>query len=427
MNKTNCSLQIVRTLLAAICLTTTPQRSSAESSATQPAILASPVPAKADISPEARRELDSVRDAYAKLTSLQLHGVMSGEMEMAGKKHSLHTEFDSTFLAPNKFKHASAPTAADPTTFSFGSTGNRAYLLIAGSSKSSYLIELAPKNRQSIESPRGTIWSTMKQMDPGLALVTAWDAGRFLARDATRVTKDADVTVEGKTYTALKIASPLSDITAFVDPATHLLRRLTINTSIAASATGQNGMKALVTFDYTTKNIDVAALTDAFFAWTPPADAKEIMQPAKVSATLTGYTAPNITLSDTDGVTISLSSLKGSVVVLDFWATWCSPCVRSLPKLNQLWNDNRAAGMKVFAVNEGEPKNTITNFITSNHYTLPVLMDTDGVAGDAFKVGGIPQTVIIGKDGSIKKVIVGFDPDSEKLIRAAVESALAER
>jgi thiol-disulfide isomerase/thioredoxin len=123
---------------------------------------------------------------------------------------------------------------------------------------------------------------------------------------------------------------------------------------------------------------------------------------------------------------VKLSSLKGSVVVLDFWATWCGPCKLSLPHLNELDAQYRGKGVKVFAVDEREPKETVTQFMAANHYTFNVLMDADGAAGEAYKADSIPVTAVIGKDGNVKKLLVGFGPETPQSIQSAVEAALAE-
>jgi methionine-S-sulfoxide reductase len=151
------------------------------------------------------------------------------------------------------------------------------------------------------------------------------------------------------------------------------------------------------------------------------------IEAAEVSGKLVGKPAPDVTLTGTDGTAVKISDLKGHVVVLDFWATWCPACVQSLPQLNQLWEDTRSQGVKVFAVNVGQAKDDITKFVTSNRFTFPVLMDSDGAAAQAYGAEAIPQTVVIGKDGKVRKVFVGIGQENERAIRAAVEAALSEK
>jgi len=145
---------------------------------------------------------------------------------------------------------------------------------------------------------------------------------------------------------------------------------------------------------------------------------------SEASKALLGKPAPSFKLKDLDGKDVALSELKGSVVVLDFWATWCGPCVMSLPKIDELNKDKKGDGLKVFAVNQSEDKELVQGFIKSKGLTLPVLLDSDGKVGNKYKADAIPETVVIGKDGTVRKVFVGAGPNTEKSLREAVETAM---
>jgi peroxiredoxin len=134
--------------------------------------------------------------------------------------------------------------------------------------------------------------------------------------------------------------------------------------------------------------------------------------------------APNFTLNDLAGKPVSLADQKGKVVVLDFWATWCGPCVESMPHLDELNKQMSARGVRIFAVNLRETKQQVEKFLSDQKLGLPVLFDTDGKVGDLFKVQGIPQTVVIGKDGVVRKVMVGYGPGAEGQLKEVVEAAL---
>ena len=93
---------------------------------------------------------------------------------------------------------------------------------------------------------------------------------------------------------------------------------------------------------------------------------------------LAGKPAPAFSLTGMNGKVVSSESLKGSVYVLDFWATWCPPCVASLPHLDGIYKDFKDKGVKFFAVNEQEDKPTIQKFVSDTKLGIPVLMDSDG-------------------------------------------------
>src|SRR5688572_5939717 len=121
---------------------------------------------------------------------------------------------------------------------------------------------------------------------------------------------------------------------------------------------------------------------------------------------LEGKKAPDFSLTTLDGQDVKLADLKGNVVVLDFWATWCGPCVKAMPHLQELANDTelKEKGLRVFAVNLRESEDKVEPFIESNQYTLTVPMDREGSVAQSYKVQGIPTQVVIGRNGMIHKV-----------------------
>jgi len=146
-------------------------------------------------------------------------------------------------------------------------------------------------------------------------------------------------------------------------------------------------------------------------------------------AVLQGKPAPAIALKTLDGQAQSLADQKGKVVLIDMWATWCPPCRASLPHVQAAATDASLAkkGLVVWAVNDKETQQVVEKFMQSNHYTFPVLMDTQGDVLKAYKVIGIPTTIIVGRDGVVKETFVGFGGDATaKQIDAAIEKALAE-
>jgi peroxiredoxin len=149
-------------------------------------------------------------------------------------------------------------------------------------------------------------------------------------------------------------------------------------------------------------------------------------QPADTRS-LEGKKAPDFTLPMIDGQDLKLSEQKGNVVVLDFWATWCGPCVKALPHVQELASDTELAqkGLKVYAVNmttwKPETEEKAREFVKANNYTFPVPLDREGKLAESYKIQGIPTQVVIGRDGMIKKVFVG---DGGENLTKAIEQAL---
>jgi peroxiredoxin len=136
--------------------------------------------------------------------------------------------------------------------------------------------------------------------------------------------------------------------------------------------------------------------------------------------------APDFTLPTLDGGEAKLSELKGQVVVLDFWATWCKPCVMALPGVIKVTSELADQGVAFYAVNQGEKPERINGFLKEKGWTMPVALDPTAQAGQAYGVSGIPHTVIIDKKGIVRHVHSGFMPGMDIQLKSEIEALLSE-
>ena len=146
-----------------------------------------------------------------------------------------------------------------------------------------------------------------------------------------------------------------------------------------------------------------------------------------------GDVAPDFLRVTLDGERVSLRELRGSVVVLDFWATWCIPCRRALPKLQQfaLWAESSGKPLRVFTVNTREDfpsieerKARVVKFWKAQEFTMPILLDVDNSLSDSFGSPGLPFTVVVGPDGKIGKIHVGYRADIVEELKAETTALL---
>jgi len=128
-----------------------------------------------------------------------------------------------------------------------------------------------------------------------------------------------------------------------------------------------------------------------------------------------GGPAPDADLLDLDGKGIRLSSLKGKVVLIDFWATWCGPCRIGLPKTQELHDKFAGKGLAVLAVSK-EDAELIQAFMKKNNFTFPSYRDPDGKANTAYGIVSIPTLVVIDRGGNLVSYIVGLQSESAVLL-----------
>jgi cytochrome c biogenesis protein CcmG, thiol:disulfide interchange protein DsbE len=146
-----------------------------------------------------------------------------------------------------------------------------------------------------------------------------------------------------------------------------------------------------------------------------------------IPAPATGFLAPDFELETLDSQTVKLSDLRGRVVLLNFWASWCPPCKAEMPAIQQVYDDYQDRGFVVLAVNatNQDSRENAQAFLAENNLSFPVPLDVLGETTLRYKVSSFPTTFLIAPDGIIREVVVG-GPMAEAALRARVEKLLEE-
>jgi cytochrome c biogenesis protein CcmG/thiol:disulfide interchange protein DsbE len=143
-------------------------------------------------------------------------------------------------------------------------------------------------------------------------------------------------------------------------------------------------------------------------------------QPGTVAA---GKMAANFNLKDINGTAVSLSALRGKVIFLNVWATWCAPCREEMPSIQSLYNEfKKDKDFVVLAVSQDTDSKAVPPYVKTSGLHFTVLLDPANDVGESYGVNGIPETFIIGRDGRIVAHHVGpYDWANPEIRQALLE------
>ena len=138
-----------------------------------------------------------------------------------------------------------------------------------------------------------------------------------------------------------------------------------------------------------------------------------------------GDMAPDFTVEMLDGSKVTLSELRGKVVLVNFWATWCPPCRQEMAHLQEGVIDHFAGkDLVVLPISRGEQREVVEKFITDNGYTFGVGLDPERAIYDQYASNFVPRTLIINKRGKVTYRVAGYDEQTAKAVNAAIAKAL---
>jgi peroxiredoxin len=126
-----------------------------------------------------------------------------------------------------------------------------------------------------------------------------------------------------------------------------------------------------------------------------------------------GVPAPGFQLQSMSGKPLALSDLKGQVVLINFWASWCGPCRQEMPILEQLYRSYQAAGFTLVGVNVEPSLGDARKFLKDTPVSFPILFDPESKVSKLYEVSGMPSTIIVDRNGVVRYVHHGYQPGDE--------------
>jgi peroxiredoxin len=152
----------------------------------------------------------------------------------------------------------------------------------------------------------------------------------------------------------------------------------------------------------------------------------ELLKPLNLSGYSSSMRPPDFRGQTSDGKMLSLTGLRGKLVVVNFWASWCQECRSEMPAFEGLHREFSVQGLAIVGINAREGTSTIREYAKELGLTFPLILDPSGKINSAYGVIGLPTTFLIGRDGRPVALAIGPREWSGKPARALIQTLLAE-
>lgn len=411
------------------------------------------------VAPEAEKVLRQLSGYYTKLESASLQMVTSVHQEVAGQKKTAEVTREVDMKRPNML---SVKASSGDQTTTLSCDGEKVYTYL--SSQQAYSVSDAPKSLGALaqsNDPVARQITSVGQVPGGMNLLWLFskNPSQNLVRGAKEVRHAGVEEEKGEKFDHLRIVRDRIDWDVWVarsdEPRIH---RISPDMTRLVEQIKQQLQQARPDQEVDIKldiNIQFqkwqpnAKLEKEAFSFSPPSGAQEVeswmefmrarmeeqqkkaqeaqsQRSQKDPRDMVGKAAPDFTLEKLGGGEVKLSSHESKdIVVLDFWASWCGPCQRLMPIMEKISEDYADKDVAFYAVNVGESAEKARTFLENQELDLLVLLDTELSVAQEYGVTGIPQTVLVGKDGVVEAVHRGVGQDTEKQLKSELDALLA--
>jgi len=146
-----------------------------------------------------------------------------------------------------------------------------------------------------------------------------------------------------------------------------------------------------------------------------------------VNAVEEGQTAPACPAQmQNQAGSLQPAAFAGKVVLIDFWATWCGPCQKSMPFFNQLRNEKLKDGFEIIAINVDEDKQAVSDFLKSHPVDYPIAFDPNGECPRSYEVKAMPSSYLLDKSGKVRHIHLGYRDSDQAELREQIQALLIE-
>ena len=384
--------------------------------------------ADSGIDPAVEKIVGRLADGMQKAQSMACTMTLQMRNEMEGMRQEITTTYAVAVERPAKL---AIRRIKGMPTFTLVSDGSNVYAHLPMMDR--YAVSVAPKTYEELFQAVGAMGATTMFIDNLLKE----DVRGALLEGVRKATYEGKATVNGQECDLIRFEQNEFDWEMWVTSgATSVVLKVVTDITKGMGAVdeqmpGMRGMKMTVENQFSGWTVG-GALPAGAFEFKPPAGARKVdslfadEEGGDMPESLEGKPAPAFSLDLLDGgkADVPVVSSNAMVVVLDFWATWCGPCRQGLPIVAKVAADYKGKGVVFYAVNQQEQPDQIRKFMEKEGLSCPVALDTDGKAGVTYQVQGIPQTVLIGKDGTVQAVHIGLIPDLEKTLREQLDLLL---